>query len=67
MKREKLAVEQELIILLGRYTLSERDETAVVELLENQINWYLVLQYAIKNKIVGLVYFNLKKLENYQR
>lgn len=62
MKREKLAVEQELIILLGRYTLSERDETAVVELLENQINWYLVLQYAIKNKIVGLVYFNLKKI-----
>jgi hypothetical protein len=58
---EGLNNEQKFLILLSRISFSLAEESALLELANKDIDWYLLLCYAIKNKVLGFVYYNLDK------
>lgn len=58
MEESKMTKEQKLIIEVSRY--SNVDKNKVKELIYSEINWNKVLTYAIKNKILGLLFRNIK-------
>lgn len=60
-KNENLNNEQKLLILLSRLSFSPSAESDLIELANKKIDWYLLLCYAVKNKVVGFVYYNLDK------
>lgn len=60
-KIEGLNNEQRLLILLSRLSFILDEESDLIELANKDIDWYLLLCYAVKNKVLGFVYYNLDK------
>lgn len=62
MEAIHLTHEQRLVIVLSRITFNAENVAEVTELIQRPLEWYTLLNYFIKNKIVGLAYANIKKL-----
>lgn len=58
----KLSKEKRLVVLLGRLTFTQEEEKEVESLVSSLINWTEVFFYAVSNKIVTLVWYNLIRL-----
>lgn len=58
---EQLELEQQLVMHLSRLH-QEVDEKEVREILEKEIDWNLVFEYGNKNKVIYLIYYNMKQL-----
>lgn len=58
---ENLNVEQQLVMYLSRLA-EEVDVDRVKQILEKKIDWFLVMKYGYKNKVIYLIYSNLKQL-----
>lgn len=52
--------EKRLLILLSRLTFSQKDILEIKELLSQNISWCELIKYALYNKVVSLVWHNLK-------
>lgn len=63
MKNENLNNEQRLLIVLSRLSFSPSEEFELLDLANRSIDWYLLLCYAVKNKVLGFVYYNLDKYD----
>lgn len=55
--------ERKLIILCSRTDLDIDVKEKISMLLNEKLDWYLILKYSIKNKVLQLVYWNIKKLK----
>jgi hypothetical protein len=58
---EGLSNEQKLLLLTSRLTFSEADEVELLEVLKNKLDWFYILNTAIKNKVLPLMWNNLSK------
>ena len=59
---EHLTNEQNLLILLSRITFTEKNKEHLSILLKKEINWYTVQKYAIKHKVLPLVFNNVTSM-----
>ncbi|MBQ8040048.1 MAG: nucleotidyltransferase family protein [Lachnospiraceae bacterium] len=59
--KENLTEEQKLIILCSRLTFREEDVSALQEFKQKKLNWFDILSYCIKNKVVSLVWYNVRR------
>ena len=55
--------ESKLIILLSDFYAKEEQINEIKEIINYDINWGLFLYYAVHNRIVGIVFYNLRKYE----
>jgi len=62
-KFEELNNDQKLLILLSRLSFSPSEESELLDLASKNIDWYVLLCYAVKNKVLGFVYHNLDKYD----
>lgn len=53
--------EHKALILLSRFTFSQKDENELYKQLSTKLNWQLITGIAIRNKILGLLWYNLVK------
>ena len=53
--------EQKLLILLSRISFSDSIESDLRVIVNENIDWYCLVCYAIKNKVIGFVYYNLDR------
>ncbi len=53
--------EEKVLILLSRYGLMAEEIQAVRSLICEEFDWYKFFVLALNNKVIGLVYYNLKK------
>lgn len=58
--QKTLSKEQRLILLASRLTFSKEDEEKLSYLKTQPINWYEVVEMSLKNKVLPLVWNNLK-------
>lgn len=58
---DNLDVEQQLIMYLSRLP-EEVNVTKVKSILDAGVNWFSIMEYGYKNRVIYLVYDNLKKL-----
>jgi hypothetical protein len=62
MNFEELNLEQKLIVFLSRKTFSIKTKESIGNIIKSSnINWFEILKYSIKNRVIGLVYYNLKE------
>lgn len=59
--------EEQAIVLLARYSLSEAEVQEIDQLLKEDFDWYSFFIYALNNKVIGLVFYNLKKYQLMRR
>lgn len=59
--KNNLTDEQKLIILCSRLTFREEEKNALATYKEKKLNWFEILNYCIKNKVVSLVWYNVRK------
>ena len=60
----ELNINDQFVLMLSRLTISEKNEELIGELIKNEnIYWPRIFQTAIQNKVLGLLYDNLKKLD----
>lgn len=51
------------VLLLSRLTISEADTKIITDLIQSEkLNWSRIFQVAVQNKVLGLLYNNLKRL-----
>ncbi|MEX3616920.1 nucleotidyltransferase family protein [Paenibacillus glucanolyticus] len=55
--------ERQLVVLLSRLTFSSKDVQLLEELLKEKLDWYKIFQYSLKNKVLPLIWHNLKSRE----
>lgn len=54
----------QFVLRLSRLTISEEDTKIITDLIESEkLNWPRIFQVAIQNKVLGLLYNNLKRLK----
>jgi hypothetical protein len=53
--------ENEIIILLSRLTMEDRDYQRIPELFHNGIDWGYFIYNCVKNQVISLVYRNMRK------
>lgn len=58
---DRLNNEQKLLILLSRISYTDSIESDLREIVNKNIDWYCLICYAIKNKVIGFVYYNLDR------
>lgn len=63
MPEEVLTHEQQLTLLLSRLVMSESEKLQIATLAIPSVNWFAVLEFGIRHKVVGLMYRNLKQLQ----
>lgn len=56
-------IEKELLILLARVTFTEKEIARIEEIKKENISWCEFFKYAMKNKVLGLVWSNIVKFE----
>lgn len=56
-------MEQKVVILLSRLDLSEKEKKLLLELINQNIDWFKVVRYAINNKVLMLLWHNITKLK----
>ncbi|MCD1258892.1 nucleotidyltransferase family protein [Paenibacillus athensensis] len=56
----ELCREQQLIILFSRLTFTPEQTERVAELISEGIDWFLLLRYSVKNKVLPLVWHHLQ-------
>lgn len=59
--KKELSSEQKLVIICSRLTFAQQQIEQIDELRSEKLDWYKILNYCIKNKVVSLVWFNVKK------
>ena len=55
--------EERTIILLARYYLQDFEVNEVKQLLKENFDWYKFFLLALNNKVIGLVFYNLKRYQ----
>ena len=55
--------EERTIVLLARYDLQDFEVNEVKQLLKDDFDWYKFFLLALHNKIIGLVFYNLKRYQ----
>ncbi|MCL2261927.1 MAG: nucleotidyltransferase family protein [Defluviitaleaceae bacterium] len=56
---DELTNEQKLIVLASRLTFSEKDESELKEIMQNDVDWFYILNITLKNKVLTLLWHNL--------
>lgn len=59
---KKFKNEKRLLILLSRITFSQADMEEINEIVKEKISWCELFKYALRNKVVTLVWYNIQKL-----
>lgn len=57
-----LTNEQNMLILLSRYTMDERAKKEISNIINEDLEWLKILNYSIMNKVTGLVFYNVVRL-----
>lgn len=57
-----LSKEKRLVLLCSRISIEEKDIQKLFKLVSSELDWFKILKYCSRNKVVGLVWNNLKKL-----
>lgn len=55
-----MTAEMELVLLLSRVTFSEKNIEDIYAISKKDIKWNEVVKYSLMNKVVSLIYYNLK-------
>ncbi|OZV12995.1 hypothetical protein CIW83_05465 [Tissierella sp. P1] len=61
-----LSNEQNLVILLSRLTFFEENLIEIEKIIKENLNWYDIFNMSTKNKVLNLIYYNLKRF-NYDK
>ncbi len=57
-----ISKEDELIILTSQLTMSDETKSRIKLLIQEEMDWYYFFNSAIKQKVLTLIYYNLKNL-----
>ena len=60
---KEITNEQNMIIALSRVTCTVKNKEEIIQLMKQKLNWFKILEYAIRHKVAPLMYKNLRDIE----
>lgn len=65
-KKVSLTDEQKILLLSSRLTFNQEQEYELSEIVRKKMNWFEIFKMAIKNKVLGLLWYNLS-IRDYEK